>query len=653
MTSDNWTAWREAEERVERGEDLDATAAGLPARQAWILRALAALDSGDRDALVRIQSEAPAEELRAVAEIALSEPDSIDPTRFRAYLKAVGVTNDPFPALDLLRLACVAHNGEPPTRPPKLAKAARLSPTLEGALMVLSKKFTPRHMEDRLSERSGRLVSRWGHGVAQLWNRGTTREYLGQELPDIEPLDDATWPDLDDRLQGPGGAVTLAQFLDDPLGREWSDLCYADVQVLCTRGARAARLTALGRVLDAIHALLARGSMPAAITVVHAALELTAASPEVRHREVLRSQLNLLHFRLLWWCDALEPELVEIAWSGISDLSVEERAHAANLILDSGRPIPSSVAPQILAFALRGGADPEERVLPWIVENGESITARAFQSALSVTSERMRDYVLGHYHAEHGSTAEACRLAGRMLGRGELEKGEEIAMSALLRQNTTPAAGRRERRTRDQGWVALASSLAACPEPPNADFLGVLISMAPRSTDAPAKVLEAVVERARARLLLPVKSDRGDVMPRLQLMLTLGLEQEAAEAFRAFGRWLRGGKTAETIPAALTACALLCANEEVVQRLANGEEEGWMTAWLRAMTAWLDRHDTGEVARHALALARSGRAGAAALDHWFEEVSDLENDDAWDGLLELSDQDPFGSDFFDAIDLLP
>ena len=90
----------------------------------------------DRAALEELSSVAPGDDLRAVANLALSDPGAFDPTRTRAALKRMGVRNEPLPRLDLLRLACVAHNKQKPTRPQALANAARERPVLEGALLL-------------------------------------------------------------------------------------------------------------------------------------------------------------------------------------------------------------------------------------------------------------------------------------------------------------------------------------------------------------------------------------------------------------------------------------------------------------------------------------------------------------------------------------
>jgi hypothetical protein len=661
VSATGWAEWRVAERGL--AGDVDAAARTLPARQAWCLRALAALDAGDRAALEALMTTAPREELRAVAELALSEPGSIDPSRFRAHLKRIGVRNSPLPRLDLLRLACVAHNRERPSRPQKLADASRGRPALEAALMVLSPLFKPYKIEARLLERSQRLASYWAAGIGQHVAPGAVRAFVRNQVAGVEPLAEERWPDLEDPHQARGkraSPASLAEFLRDPVGRPWSDACVQHVRVLCTRSERAQRLAALGGLLDAIDILIRESTPVAAIPAVAAALELAQASPEVAQRNVLFNQLLLLHMRLLWSSGQLPEEMSEPLWRGLDGLSPEERAWCARLILESanGAPLPSTIAAEVLAFAIRGGADWEEEVLPWIFAHGGTLDVRRFQAALTVVPGPGGARARAQVHAAHRSTAEACRLAARMFERGAVEDATLVTMSVFGRELQHPARGRQERRLRQRGWLEVARAAAACSPPPGAELVVGLITISAihsgeRQSD---ELLECMKRCADRRLALPPEPDQRDLIHRLQLMTVIGLDERAQTEFREFGRWLRRSPAESAIPAALRVCAGLCADEEIVAGYERDGEEPPAPGgdprlpWLRSLTAWLDRHETGAVGRCAVALARDGSASARHLDTWYSEVSELGEGGAWDEVLAMVGEEELEEPFLELLE---
>jgi len=641
---------------AERGlaGDVDAAARALPVRQAWVLHALAALEAGDRAALEALMTTAPLEELRAVAELALSEPGSIDPSRFRAHQKRVGVRNAPLPRLDLLRLACVAHNREAPSRPQKLADAARGRPALDAALMVLSPLFKPYKIEGRLLERSQRMASYWAAGIGQHIAPGRVREFIRDQVAGVEPLAEESWPDLEGPLQVRGtraSPASLAEFLRDPVGRPWSDACLQHVRVLCTRGERAQRLAALGGLLDAIDTLIRETTPAAAIPTVAAAIELADASAEISQRNVLQNQLVLLDMRLLWSSGQLADGLSEPLWRGLDGLSPDERAHCARLILEGaeGAPLPSAIAAEVLAFAIRGGADWEEEVLPWMFAHGHTIDVRSFQAALNDAPVHVRELALAHLHAVHRSTPEACRLAARMFERGAVEDASLVATIVFGRELQHPARGRQDRRMRHRAWLEVARAAAASSSPPSAELVVGLMAVSMMQRDEPQadELLECVMRCAHQRLALPAAPEQRDLIHRLQLMTVIGLDERAQTEFREFGRWLRRSPTETAIPAALRVCAALCENEEIVDAYGLDEEPPATGGdprrpWLHSLTSWLDRHETETVGRCAVALARGGSVPARILKVWFQDISDLDGHDTWDeiGAMVVEDEDP-------------
>lgn len=664
MSRAAWERWREAE-HAHGAVGATAAPSGLPTAQDWILHAIAALDRGDREGLAALKSRAPTLDLEYVAELALSEPDSIDPTRFRAFLKKLGVPNAPLPRLDLLRLACAAHNGEKPTRPQSLARAARGRPVLEAALTVLSASFRPYRLESLLLTFSPRLASFWAAGIAQRLTDQGVRPYVRKHMAGVEPLPEEPWPDLDEPVsegRRPRESQTsLADFLRDPLAQPWSPACAHQAHVLAARADRAARLHALGGLLDAIHALVRDGTPIAAIPAVEAALELADASPEVRQRNVLFNQLHLLRLRLLWAQRSFPEEFLEPLWRSLDRWPASDRAQCARSVLEAAgdAPLPRRIATDVLALALLGGADWEREVRPWLLEHGDVLDPRALQVALRDVPEIMRQHALGLLHAQHHSTVEACRIAARLIECGAAGPGTEVAVPALVRQAMDDPRSRQERRLQHRARLELARAAAAAHSPPPAELLvGVLATMdAPHAAESGAELLAAIQPAIRARLALPAEPGFADVQSRLLLMRTTGLREEAQEEFRAFGRWLRQGEPGEALPAALRLCAQLSTDVEVVVAMQEDEASPAATpsmgadprpGWLRSLTAFVDRLDTEAVGRAAVALARAGSVPAPCLRSWFETVSELGDGDAWYELQQLCDDE--GEDLLAILD---
>lgn len=653
MSEAAWAHWRAAEEKLARDGGVDAAADDLPARQAWILRATAALERGDRGALEELRRTAPGAELEAVADLALSEPQAFDPSRWRAWLKRSGVPNAPLPRLDLLRLACVAHNREEPARPQGLARAARTRPVLDGALMVLSRRFRPYRIEASLLARSPRLASFWAAGIAQHLTNGSVREYVHDHMPEIEPLPLAPWPDLDEPFDRSRRApsASLDGFLRDPRREPWSIACSRATRVIATRGEPAQRLATIGALLDAIDILVRESAPLAAAPVVPAVTELVENSPEIRRREVLLGQLYLLDLRLAWSSGNVPDELLEPVWRGVQHLPLPERTRCARSILEraDGCSLPRRMLSEILALAIQSDADPQREVLPWLLLHGRDVDLHVFQASLRGAPAPGRERALGYLHAFFGSTVEACRLAARMLTRGSLEDATRVAITALAQRMEAPTRGRKERRLLDRALLELAHAVGKGSAPPGAEFFAGLLSAAGSLTD-PAQgeeLLSILRPRIQECLALAPQAQHADLLSRLQLMTMLGLRDDAQAAFRDFGRWLRRAQPEEAVPGALRLCSGLCPDAETTSgydrdaepSAARTEPDDPRPPWLRAITSWLDRQETATVGRHALDLAREDPATADGLARWFLEVSALDSDDTWDTLCEMSVSD--------------
>lgn len=655
MSETAWATWRAAEERLARDGDLEAAAALLPdPRQAWILRATQALEAGDREALAGLAVRAPALDLESVARIATSRPGEHDPTHVRAKLKDARLPNAPLPRLDLLRLLCVAHNREDPTRPPSLAKAARGRPVLDAVLMVLSPRFTAYDVRAGLAARSPRMATFWWAGISQLRTPGIVRALI-REPTGVDPLPEETWPDLEEtigplpigRERTPAQLASLAEFLRDPLASAWSPACEHDLDVIASRGGSPQRREALGGLLDAIDALIRGSSLEAAVEPVQAAVRLVESTRELSERQVLLQQLALLDLRLAW--AGGDPGTLETVWSGARALAPAERIALALSILErsGGLALPRRLRADVLAHVVASDADWEEVVMPALVMNAEGLDLAAFRSKLG--SAPRRDLALGWLHALRGSLPEALRLAkGLFAGDDEAASGAwMVAKLALRRVIDLPPRARQERRLLGRALHDLGTVAVARAVPLGADVLVdfVLASSTLQRGPVEVELVPLAHAAAQRRLDLPVEADYGDLAWRLLLASLVGSAERAQEEFRAFGHWLRRAEPAQAIPAALRLCARLCEADAVVEALAPDAEPSAEdpfaslgVGWLRATTSWLDRQDGDRVAEHALELANGKDSLARGLVTWFQDVSDLPETGAWRALLQLDQE---------------
>jgi hypothetical protein len=129
-------------------------------------------------------------------------------------------------------------------------------------------------------------------------------------------------------------------------------------------------------------------------------------------------------------------------------------------------------------------------------------------------------------------------------------------------------------------------------------------------------------------------------------MTVIDLGDRAQEEFRELGRWLRRSPAEAAIPSALRLCAEMCLDPETVEGYGLDGKGPPATdgpdprpRWLHSLTSWLDRHDSEAVARHALALARDGSVPARNLALWYEDVSELEDNETWNEIWAMIDDD--------------
>ncbi len=672
MNTFTWETWAAAEKHV-GGAGLDAAAQDLPEPFDWFLRAIDATERSDRQRLQELGVRSQRTELFTLIELALSEPGDFDPSRTRAALKRARVPNAPLPVLDLIRLACVAHNGAKPTRPKALADALESRPVLDAALMALSPKFKPYQVQELLLARSPRLTSYWAAGVAQLYAGKSVETYVAKLEPHIEPLAPDRWPDLDHPIalrRQPtrrSSAEEFEAFVADPLGVAWTASCERHV-----RGAGELeaphQLAMLGALLDALHVLVHNASPIVVFPVCEACLTLAEKTPDVRQRRCLLQQLAALSLRLSWARGDTDPPLFALLGSGTSTLPPAERCEAAWALLQrSPHSVLTLDAPeQVIALALQSSAPWATELKPRLESVARALNLGKLQSALRGTPSPRRELVLGHLHALAGSALEACRLGTELFGQGRFDDAAEIVSTALNPDFFTGFEGRRERRLAPLAAQQLIRALQACKRIPPAD-LALRICQFCENLEHPSKhselrsELEALLERVLER---PAAKDQKDLFARLRIALALGRIDSSNAQFRAFGRWLRQPDTDQTIPAALRFCIDLVLETESAEYEADPDGlradgtsgapdsiGGKLAGWLQATTSWLDQHDSEEVARHALSLAQQADGpDPEELLQWQEDYSQLSGNDTWERLDELADAQLRRDNFDGAID---
>lgn len=674
MTSvaNTWRDWRAAEGLIGRGAEFEVAVGMLPPRQGALLRALAALELGDRAGIAAAAEASEHADIRAVLQLALAKPEGIDPVGTRAAAKEAGVTNAPLPRLDLVRRLACTLGGDVAQTPQALSHAGRMRPVLRATIDALQSRRYGHRTLAWLELRSPRLRALWSVAIAaQFGEVGPVRQLAGRTTLEFD-IDDGCleperWPKIAREAPAPRRAEPkprkapkdpLDEFLRAPRAKGWSRACEVRLEALA-RGPRPERRLALGRLLIAVHALVTGPEPWRALAVVQATAQLAQTFEQRGPNALLIIQLSHIAARITWWRAGERAEALEALVAMTAHLPLEERQAIAAELLEVARPgvSPPEVASDLLRLHIECPAACTDKGLRLVQQHAALLTRARLDAALREKDPVRRALFSAAYElgrdAPHDALAEVCDGWRQMpqdaptverRALGELaEAWFALAVDELADARTPRAAARRRAR---EAVAKLAEALVAGRLDARLEHYAQLVFALellehgqPKSDHAPLRA------HLRARLAAPCASQAEELAPERFALLRFALDGAAAdERFRALGRWLREGEPVRTVPFALRWSATIESYDD--------DSNPQVARWLRAVAAWLAQRPADEVGRHALALGKGNEAMASRLiewsglhlpeGHWTEEWDELMFEAEDSGSL---DPDDLGSMF--------
>jgi len=662
-----WQRWREAEAKLGTGAALETAAAKLPPRQAAILRALDALERGDRASIKAVAQATQDLDIGAVLDLVQAAPGDIDPTAVRAGLKRGGLTNAPLPTLDLLRhysVALVDHGYS--NVPAALTKAAQRSTALRAAMIGLSPGATAYTLGAELSKRSPRLTTLWAAAAGVMRGAsGSLRQIVARIDPTLArkgvALDPARWPDVKALRGGaaaPFGGVeenTLERWLAAPLETRWDMGCQSEVDGVL-QGPRDERRRLLGRLLAAIERVVREGLPHEALPAIDGARELVVGLSGLPAQELLLYHLSQLHLRLLWWADRGGPaEIAEALWRLPAPLTQDERRHlAATLLAAIGRePDDTTGVAEMLILHYQDPHQVAVEALSPLLRHARSVRPEQLREGLRDAAPWHRELVLAvHASAtglavdafERGVEAWLAPAAGitAQLDRARVAAAAYVMRIALhdnLRFDTHPRHHWERLATAASRWF---DAVAAKTIEVDAKVLAACVELTKRSRHLGRAGLQQARIAALVRQWLATPSQPGAELSleRARLAISIGDEAVAEASFRALGRALREAPKERALTTALRWCAGL--------QLEDDEEpHPTLTRWQKALDAWVLQQPKALVASTALNFAGAEPELAQRLYDWaLETIDDRDWATHWQALqaFMLRNVD-FGPDF--------
>ncbi len=646
--NDGWAAWVAAEQSLD-SVGIDAAAATLPPRLASLLRCVHAALVGDREALQGLLSGAKEHEPLTQVIAAVTRPlHSIDPTRFRAEVKRRGVGNDPFPALDLLRLVVVSLNGQGTSVAPKLKSFAAGRPMLLAALAGLHRAYPAYQLEEELLPRSERFAAVWYAAWIRHRDAPSVREEARRIAPDLPELTQAAWPDLEvrHRSEKRGNRATtprehgIEAFLAGPETANWTHLCGLEVRKASADDELATAL--LRRLLPATHVALAAGRLAAMLPAIRACRGLGVGLPRAA-RETLTDQLNTLEQRVGLLCSVAEPADFAAAWRSARDLALDERRAIARLLTERSRePWPGHA--DALGLAIQAGLLANESPALF-AEHVADLPVHQQRRAIEGLQEPRRTIVEGYAQLIRGNDVACLKLATKALRAGADSTLPLDLFASGLRQ--CAEAGPRSRsavREASAEFLDRAQELGLRLSSESLAILSVFARTQPLTFDP----------RLSSALRPHLPRDWSDatvgcgefVLPLLTTIAAVDSLEAAQQSFRAFGRWLRGADERRAVSGSLAvACAL--------QFTAHGSNSGPLaapdpalangpTSWLAAMNAFLDRYSDATVAGAAFDLVVEDDLPSELVAGWLQTRPKFGKAQLWKRALAADD---FVSDF--------
>jgi hypothetical protein len=647
-----WRQWREAEAAIGRGAALETAAAKLPPRQAAILRALDALDRGDRASIKAAAKATQDLDIGAVLDLVQADSDRIEPTAVRAALKRAGLANTPLPKLDLLRFYAAALARDYASVPPALTKASRQRLVLAATMMGLDRGYTWDHLGSDLSERSKRLAKMWAAAA------GLARGHVGPLhgiVARVDPalagkesnLDPTRWP-AGERLRrkAPVGfddldSNTLERWLEAPLETRWDMGCQSEVET-ARQGPRDERRRLLGRLLVAIERVLREGRPHEAGPAVEAAIELVDRLAGLPAGDVLRFQLMQLLTRLFWWSSDPPPERLAAAlWTLPVPFTLEERRHLAATLLAKIEP-HSMDAEAVAEMLILHYQDPYQLDVPALRQlerHASSITPGQLQQGLREVAPWHRNLVLAAHAGAKGLEVDAFERAldawlapgaevTPQLDRVRVATATHVVRSALDELLRSKSRARQESErlaTAVTRWFA-ALEARALQVDIRSLAQGVALAAGLRRLARPGLEPARVAALVRERLATPTTPSDELTLDRARLALAIGDEAAAESGFRAVGRFLREAPKARAIELALRWCAGL-------QRAEEAGRDRILARWSKALDAWILQQPKSLLSSTALALAKAESELAEPLFDWaLETIDDRDWTATWQAL---------------------
>ena len=539
-----WEAWRLAEAALSAPGRLEEAVASLPPRQGWILRAMAALEGGERDEVDPLCGDllaAGQRDLVCLLRLCVLSPEDIDPTEIRRRAKDAGVLNEPgLPTLDLVRLFASKVGDATPARPPSLAKAAHERPVLFALLPLLSPRFKIYDMAAELTPLSPRLNAYWAMGTAWETRHSDVREMARLLAPDVgSHFAKESWPDLGAKVD----ADPLSRWLATTPPPPWSRRLARHMAAVVTAEPRDTQQRALGMLLPRIEWILREGLPLQAIEPTGAALALAHRLDGKNPPSALTRQLATLADRLDWWKPDPDRSVVLLAslWTALRKGTPEERAAFAEEVMENtggGIYLPQPLRGELMlemAFAAKNGED--ERPL-LVMAMAKDVPRPTLERALAAKNDRPRaELYMGMHELGRGESAAPLLRATRMFG---LPGGVDGAVRLgwfVLRLGIDPRErpSRRLRRALESFLSALADhtpTIELAAHVPLVLHYAFGAKEANRRTGTLLPCLERAIDAPR-------KAGDPGVAHELVLCALLGREEQGRTRLREVGRHLR------------------------------------------------------------------------------------------------------------------
>ena len=641
---ERWAQWRTAEAAVET-KGIDAAAETLPPKLAWLLRAIEAARKGDLKAFKELETDAEVDLLRlSVVGVASASPGSFDPTKVRATVKRAGLRNEPFPALDLVRLLTVAINGGKTTPSPALKGRLHERPVLTAAIAGLYPKFAPYRLDDELEERCPRFGPVYIAALVRHGVHADFHETIERYAPSIPRFGADEWPDIGVRYRD-GERVThlcrscgagLNRFLRSPLEEPWTYECADEVADAMNDAGHGPEL--LGKLLNALDDLVRAGRLTAARPIVEACRDLSHHVPNSQ-RAILRGQLEALDMRIQMLVEAADARTLGIAWKASRTMPQRDRAAVAHRII-KGPQVHWPGEFEVIAAALGDGFLADERPTT-LAQAISGMPVHLQREALSQLPEGRRALVEGFCQGMRKNTLAAVQLATKSLeNRANVRDVGELLLMAC----TFWTSGKQPRRN--------PFLRAVCQHLEKRARMGLRLEpfeFAVLQAIAAGRVGAGSDELARAlgAHLPPVSKPLNALgAEHLVAFLEISLLAEgpalAQDRFRAFGRWLRAQASGEQLAFALLTATRLSMR---LGKEPRANQEDVLSKWESAMTALLARAGEGKSLKAAIHLVKEEQASPDWIEIWIRKHPELCKSPKWKRLHQYEPDridSPFG-----------